>query len=142
MHRCYSGYSLIAHCMQTLQDHMQILGLPVTIIYPRAFLENFFKHTLFTKQLDGTIFWSSNQNTDKKPWHSCHATGTAVLGELVCQCTVSCFWQCKRLAVLVHACCSLKLDACMSQYIRVTYVHCLVVSNVHTAQQRQQILQR
>ncbi len=61
--------------------------------------------TMFVKQPDSTIFWSSNQSTDKKPWHSCHATGTAVQGELVCRCTMSCFWRCKRLAVLVRACC-------------------------------------
>lgn len=109
-------------CMQMLQDYMQKLELPVTTIYPSAFLENFFKYTVFMKQADGTIFWSSNQSTEKKPWHSCHATGTAVQGGLVCRCTVSCFWQCKRLAVLVHACCSVKLDACMSQYTSVMYV--------------------
>lgn len=57
---------------------MQKLGLPLTTIYPGAFLENFFKYTVFMKQPDGTIFWSSNQSSDKKPWHSCRATGTAV----------------------------------------------------------------
>ncbi len=69
--------------MQILQDYMQKLGLPLTTIYPGAFLENFFKYTVFMKQPDGTIFWSSNQSSDKKPWHSCRATGTAVQGELI-----------------------------------------------------------
>ncbi|KAL0045810.1 hypothetical protein WJX82_005374 [Trebouxia sp. C0006] len=61
-----------------IKDYMQKLGLPLTTIYPGAFLENFFKYTVFMKQPDGTIFWSSNQSSDKKPWHSCRATGTAV----------------------------------------------------------------